>query len=170
MGQKVTRAEKERLEERRDMVRRYLRQGLAARQILGLMSDHYAGYKNPYGTLWKDIQAVRAEDERALKLVTPDAAMAEYIGRLEQLYSQAVLDSFQLQGTARVGALNAARDLAKDIARAKGVDRRMLGEGRDVTIRPGEGDAGGGSFEEIVLKLRRDRGLEDEDGQGQDGD
>lgn len=161
MGQKVKRAEKERLEERRDTVRRYLRQGLAPRQILHVMADHYRSYKNPYGTLWKDIQAVREEDERALKLVTPDAAMAEYIGRLEELFGRAVRDSLQLQGTARVGALNAARDLAKDIARAKGVDRRMLGEGRDVTIRPGEGEDGLGSWESLVLEMRRSRGLDD---------
>lgn len=164
MAQRL-KADKEQLEERRDLVRRYLRQGFPPRDILAVMKEHYVGYKNPYRTLQKDIIAVRQEDERALKLVTPDDAMAEYIGRVEQLYNQAVLDSLRLQGTAKVGAINAARELAKDIARAKGVDRRILGEGRDVTIRPGEGDLGGGSFESFVLELRRSRGVED-DGAG----
>lgn len=153
---------KDELDARRDEVRRHLRRGLRPRDILSVMRDKYESYKNPYATLIADINAVREEDARALKIVQPDEALAEYVGRLEQLYQQSVVDSLRLEGTARVGALNAAKDLAKDIARAKGVDRRILGEGRDLTIRPGEGEGGG--FEELVLRMRRERGVDEEGG------
>lgn len=158
------RLDNEALEARRDEVRRHLRRGLRPRQILQLMSEHYSGYKNPYRTLVKDIQAVRQEDARAARLIQPDEALADYIGKLEQLYEQAVLDSLRLEGTARVGALNTAKELAKDLARAAGVDRRILGEGKDLTVRPGEGE-NGESFEAFVLRARRERGLDGDGGQ-----
>lgn len=154
---------KDELDARRDEVRKHLRRGLRPREILQVMATHYQGYKNPYGTLTKDINAVREEDARAARLVQPDEALTEYIGQLEQLYSQAVMDSIRLDGTAKVGALNAAKELAKDIARAKGVDRRILGEGKDLVVRPGEGE-GGSSFEEIVLRMRRERGVDEQGG------
>lgn len=153
---------KDELDARRDQVRLHLRRGLRPRDILALMRDQYEIYRNPYKTLMADIHAVREEDARALQIVQPHEAMGEYVGRLEQLFQQAMVDSLRLQGNARVGALNTARELAKDIARAKGVDRRILGEGKDVTLRPGEGD--GGSFEELVLRLRRERGIDEQSG------
>lgn len=112
--------------ERREKVRRFLRSGMRPAEILKAMRSDFQKYKDPYGTLRKDIIAVREEDVKALRLGGMDEHLADYIGRLEELYQRAILDATRLSGTAKVGALNKAHEIARDLARAKGINPDKL--------------------------------------------
>lgn len=123
MRSKVSQRE---LEERREKVRRLLRSGLRPSEILKNLQSNYEGYKDPYATLRKDIAAVKKQDVEALRLGGMDEHLADYIGRLEELYQRAILDATRLSGTAKVGALNKAHEIARDLARAKGINPDKL--------------------------------------------
>lgn len=163
-------ATKDELDARREQVRRYLRQGLRPREILELMRGEYDASQNPYKLLVYDIRVVRREDVKALQIVQPDEALAEYLGRQEELFRRLAMDAQTMEGMPKIKAAELAMAAAKDVARAKGVDRRILGEGRDLTVRPGGPGVAGEEeqgFDEFILTLRRSRGVDD--GPGPEG-
>lgn len=106
------------VEERRELVRGYHRQGLSPAAIISrLDAKQYFPTTKTYSAkrnlIREDLRFIAAEDRRryAHTLDEINAALIAYVGRTEHLYGKAVEN----------GEIDLARQLSKDLARAYGV-------------------------------------------------
>lgn len=120
---------KKQLEERRDLIRSLLARGInKPARILKVkeIPGYYEGYKNVYGMIKKDIEAVRKENVAIAKALNKESVHGELISQIEETIQQAWSDYGKLGGHAKVSMIRTIRELYKDLARLNGMDPEKI--------------------------------------------